>query len=231
VNGKQGATNQPLISSQASPPWVCLHSNELSVGEMDTTPQAKAGLPEAVPQLDLYSLNLAGREKETIQRKTFQTGGTSPVLSRDQIPMKQSQRKQADAQWTNRAPSLILFFVISVLPVLAGIKVVSIVPLHFVIAYLFLITGLTFVMYRSDKQKAKAGAWRIPESSLHLLELAGGWAAAFWAQRLYRHKVRKVSYQVTFWMIGGIHQFVALDFLFDWRYSLKMLEVVKGYFS
>jgi uncharacterized membrane protein YsdA (DUF1294 family) len=145
--------------------------------------------------------------------------------------MRPSQQKKAHDKEKRGGASSILFTAMSILPVIAFIKVVSVIEIHYVVAYLALITGLTFVMYRSDKQKAEAGAWRIPESSLHLLELAGGWAAAFWAQRLYRHKVRKVSYQVTFWMIGGIHQFVALDFLFDWRYSLKMLEVVRGYFS
>ena len=58
---------------------------------------------------------------------------------------------------------------------------------------------LAFLSYWTDKQAAKRGAWRIAESTLHLMELACGWPGALLAQRLLRHKTRKTSYQVTFW--------------------------------
>ncbi|SJM91388.1 Cold-shock protein (fragment) [Crenothrix polyspora] len=47
--------------------------------------------------------------------------------------------------------------------------------------------------------------WRIPEKSLHTLELLGGWPGALLAQRTLRHKNRKPSYQVVFWLIVGLH--------------------------
>lgn len=49
-----------------------------------------------------------------------------------------------------------------------------------------------------DKHAARSGQWRIPESTLHLLELAGGWPGAFIAQRVTRHKTRKRSYRMAF---------------------------------
>ena len=54
---------------------------------------------------------------------------------------------------------------------------------------------------RSDKARAENGTWRTPEKVLHLLELAGGWPGALVAQWRYRHKTRKVSYQISFWLI------------------------------
>lgn len=51
-----------------------------------------------------------------------------------------------------------------------------------------------------DKRAAERGARRWPESTLHLLELLGGWPGSLMAQRLFRHKTRKLSYQILFWL-------------------------------
>lgn len=85
----------------------------------------------------------------------------------------------------------------------------------------------TFLAYRSDKRRAEAGGWRIPESTLHLAELAGGWPGAFLAQRMFRHKTSKASYQVVFWSIVALYQFVALDFLVDWRFTKNIVHLIK----
>ncbi|WP_158774069.1 DUF1294 domain-containing protein [Cobetia sp. L2A1] len=58
---------------------------------------------------------------------------------------------------------------------------------------------LAFLSYWTDKQAARRGAWRVTESTLHLMELTCGWPGAWFAQQLLRHKTRKRSYQVTFW--------------------------------
>jgi uncharacterized membrane protein YsdA (DUF1294 family) len=64
---------------------------------------------------------------------------------------------------------------------------------------------LTFVAYGIDKGAAIGGLWRIPEAFLHLLGFAGGWPGALVAQRLFRHKTRKTSFQVTFWMVAALN--------------------------
>ena len=87
----------------------------------------------------------------------------------------------------------------------------------------------TFLAYRTDKRRAEAGKWRIPESTLHMAELAGGWPGAFLAQRLFRHKITKVSYQVIFWIIVLLHQMAALDSLLGWRFTKQLLHLVKGH--
>jgi len=66
-----------------------------------------------------------------------------------------------------------------------------------------------------DKHAAQSGQWRIPESTLHLLELAGGWPGAFIAQRLTRHKTSKRSYRVAFWCM------VVLNVGATWAWLLR----------
>ena len=73
------------------------------------------------------------------------------------------------------------------LPVMAG----------FAIA---LLSATTYLAYAVDKRAAERGRWRTPESTLHALELLGGWPGALIAQRVMRHKTRKASYRMGFWM-------------------------------
>lgn len=58
---------------------------------------------------------------------------------------------------------------------------------------------LTFAVYAKDKSAAQAGRWRVAESTLHLLALAGGWPGALLAQQVLRHKTIKVSFRTAFW--------------------------------
>ncbi|GLK88823.1 DUF1294 domain-containing protein [Pseudomonas turukhanskensis] len=72
---------------------------------------------------------------------------------------------------------------------------------------------LTLGFYGYDKHRAIAGQWRTPESRLHLLELLGGWPGALLAQQLYRHKTRKLDFQLVFWGIVLAHQALWLEWL------------------
>ena len=103
--------------------------------------------------------------------------------------------------------------------ILPGVAVFRLCPpldFRWVLGYWLLISAFTHVVYARDKKKAERGEWRTPESTLHFLELIGGWAAAFLAQREFRHKITKGSYQATFCMIIVCYQIVACDFLLNW---------------
>lgn len=65
---------------------------------------------------------------------------------------------------------------------------------------LVLISLLTYGFYAKDKAAAMAGAWRVPEKTLHSLALFGGWPGALVAQARVRHKTRKLSFQLAFWL-------------------------------
>jgi uncharacterized membrane protein YsdA (DUF1294 family) len=82
---------------------------------------------------------------------------------------------------------------------------------RFLVGVPTLVSLLTYFFYRSDKRRAEDGDWRVPESSLHLLELVGGWPGAFLAQRTLRHKTAKTSFQLIFWSIVILYQLAALD--------------------
>lgn len=56
----------------------------------------------------------------------------------------------------------------------------------------------TVAAYGFDKSAAERNQWRVKESTLHMLALLGGWPGAFIAQRMFRHKSRKPSFQVGF---------------------------------
>ncbi|EWC39518.1 DUF1294 domain-containing protein [Stutzerimonas stutzeri] len=73
---------------------------------------------------------------------------------------------------------------------------------------------LTFLLYWRDKHSALKDRWRTPETTLHFFELAGGWPGALVAQQVFRHKTRKLSYQLAFWLIVVLHQAFWIDLLF-----------------
>jgi len=56
-----------------------------------------------------------------------------------------------------------------------------------------------FACYAADKSAARAGRWRVRESTLLLLGLFGGWPGAIVAQQVLRHKSRKASFRAGFW--------------------------------
>lgn len=60
-------------------------------------------------------------------------------------------------------------------------------------------SALTFAVYAIDKAAARRHAWRVPESTLHLLALLGGWPGAVLAQQALRHKTRKQPFRRIFW--------------------------------
>lgn len=79
------------------------------------------------------------------------------------------------------------------------------------VAYLLLVavaSTAAFVAYAVDKRRAGTDARRIPERTLHLLGLAGGWPGALVAQRRFRHKTQKVRFRVVFWCTVVLHALV-----------------------
>ena len=70
-------------------------------------------------------------------------------------------------------------------------------PLEVLYVYAFS-SMFTFILYAMDKSAARRGAWRIRESTLHMLSLAGGWPGALLAQQTLRHKSSKIPFLVAF---------------------------------
>ena len=59
---------------------------------------------------------------------------------------------------------------------------------------------ITYAIYAKDKAAAQSGAWRTPESTLHLLSALGGWVGAMVAQTYLRHKSQKPEFRVAYYL-------------------------------
>ncbi|HSH73134.1 MAG TPA: DUF1294 domain-containing protein [Methylophilaceae bacterium] len=59
---------------------------------------------------------------------------------------------------------------------------------------------IAFLMYGLDKSSARSHGRRIPEQTLQVVSLLGGWPGALVAQKLFRHKTQKVAFQRVFWV-------------------------------
>lgn len=61
-------------------------------------------------------------------------------------------------------------------------------------------SALAYVAYAYDKDQAKRDGWRVSERTLHLLSLLGGWPGALIAQHTLRHKLRKPTFMILYWL-------------------------------
>ncbi len=115
-----------------------------------------------------------------------------------------------------------------VLPSVAAARLDPALGLQFLLGLYALMSVLSFAFYWGDKRRAVRGDTRQPESALHLIEFLGGWPGAYLAQRMFRHKLTKVRYQIVFWFIVVLHLGVALDALLDWRLLHAALAAVRS---
>lgn len=74
-----------------------------------------------------------------------------------------------------------------------------------------LMSVIAFGLYGYDKKQARMQGQRTPEKLLHAVEMLGGWPGALVAQQAFRHKTRKLSYQLVFWLIVVLHQLFWAD--------------------
>ncbi len=114
------------------------------------------------------------------------------------------RQREGSAQWGTASLFAIPAFLL-VYTILAFLW-----KLPFWVAGLYAVASVVaFFLYAIDKSAAESGAWRTPESTLHILALAGGWPGALVAQQVLRHKSSKAEFRQVFWgtvllNIGGL---------------------------
>jgi uncharacterized membrane protein YsdA (DUF1294 family) len=69
------------------------------------------------------------------------------------------------------------------------------------VLYTAAVSGVTFLFYGYDKMQARNLEWRVKETTLHALALAGGWPGALVGMHYFQHKTRKMGFQSVFWSI------------------------------
>lgn len=109
---------------------------------------------------------------------------------------------------------LLVLAVLCVLPGLGAARMAWLDQAWWPLALYPAMSLVSVMLYWQDKHQARQQAWRTPERVLHASELLGGWPGALLAQQLFRHKTRKLSYQLLFWAIVLLHQVFWADWLF-----------------
>ena len=133
-----------------------------------------------------------GNEIVTYELKTDAKGRTQAVsvaFSDDRVPSTSS----------SVLSNSLLILATAFLCFVAGSTLAGKLPLAVLGIYL-IASAIAFVAYALDKSAARNDKWRIQESTLHLFALLGGWPGALAAQRLLRHKSKKQSFQILFWV-------------------------------
>ncbi len=112
-------------------------------------------------------------------------------------------------------------------PTFALVRLALTINGAYLASYVLFVSTVTYFIYAWDKRRATQKQYRESEFVLHQLAVLGGWPGGFIAQRRLRHKCSKVSFQVVFWTIVALHQFVALDYLNHWKASHRIAHEAK----
>lgn len=100
--------------------------------------------------------------------------------------------------------------------------IASVFFLHSVWMWWLLVNLLTLVVYGADKLAARKGWQRVPESTLLVFGLVGGWIGAIVAQQWFRHKTQKQPFKSGF-IVSVILNVVATLAIWYWVYGRWIL--------
>lgn len=78
----------------------------------------------------------------------------------------------------------------------------------------FIISIMTFYLFWRDKHAARLGKFRVPEHTLYLASMLGGWPGALIARQLFRHKINNSHFIVFFWASIVIHFSIIYTMIF-----------------
>jgi uncharacterized membrane protein YsdA (DUF1294 family)/cold shock CspA family protein len=161
----------------------------LHISSLDSTRRPKSG--------DIIYYELAMGQRGKMQAVNARIEGV-PLATPEPSPQSSPTRLAKIGGWLAVSGAFLFCFISAIYHPLFGMNFL------FVEAYIVL-NLITFLMYWIDKHAAIKKRWRIPEKTLHGLELLGGWFGGFIAQQVLRHKTIKPSYQFLFWSIVALH--------------------------
>ena len=148
---------------------------------------------------DEHEENIFVHKSELINAKTLEQG--QEVTFKIKKTQKGLSATHVVAGAKQRSPYFIFGFLsLFLLLTLSSYLYVyqNIAPL---ISYLFAINISTFLLYGYDKFISSKEGLRVPELTLHILAILGGSPAGLLAQKFFRHKTIKGSFQVVYWSV------------------------------
>lgn len=152
-------------------------------------------------------------DEPAIRRKP---SNLKPPAARSAQPLKPAKFAPRPRRVGARRPALLKLLgmlVLGLLPALGMLQLAN-QGVYWPVLASALASLLAFGLYLQDKRSAIGSGWRTPEARLHMVELIGGWPGALIAQQLLRHKTRKLSFQLVFWLIVLAHQIGWFDYLY-----------------
>lgn len=90
------------------------------------------------------------------------------------------------------------------LMVMSALALFEIIPAWVAASYVGF-SALSYLAYGYDKKKARLGMWRTAEATLHVLDIFCGWPGGLAGQQVFRHKTRKWTFQIVFWITVIAH--------------------------
>lgn len=94
------------------------------------------------------------------------------------------------------------------------IKLEDIFTTQNIIIYLIVINIIGFLIMFIDKQKAKRGAWRIPEKTIFIITALGGGIGTIAGMYIFRHKTQKLNFIIGLPLITILEIILAIYYLF-----------------
>jgi len=146
----------------------------------------------------------------------------------DRQPLSVGQQVQFETQKTDKGLSATkvipgnkrispfwLYGIAAIILTIASMMLLFYSGLHIVVSYIVSINLSTFLFYGYDKLIAGSSLLRVPEWVLHGLSMGGGSPAGLIAQKVFRHKTIKGSFQFVYWAIVVIQAIILVLLLIE----------------
>jgi uncharacterized membrane protein YsdA (DUF1294 family)/cold shock CspA family protein len=134
------------------------------------------------------------KNNSPVKRSAASPHSRKPTTQRRSSALK---AKQAKPKRRGSPFGWLLFYVYWI--VLAVAAVTGKAPFE-LLAYLAVVSLVTYFTYALDKRAARADQFRVPEANLHFLSLIGGWSGALVARYRLRHKSAKQPFRSVYWL-------------------------------
>lgn len=100
--------------------------------------------------------------------------------------------------------------ILGVVALAAGLLIIWLDPVWLLPVWWLIAGAVTFAYYGYDKAQARRGGWRVPESILHLLALAGGFLGGWAGMAAFHHKTRELLFKIVLGLAAVLQLGLAL---------------------